>query len=112
MDCQELTLMSMLFETTPCKSCPTETPYQNFAFDLAKENANYKDNNEIMGKTEDTCEFSYNIRLDKVVDDAKDIGDNTGDNYINLKLQFNYLMIEIYEGRDTDKLIQLYISNV
>ena len=73
MDCQELTLMSMLFETTPCKSCPTETPYQNFALDLAKQNANYKDNNEIMGKTEDTCEFSYNVRLDKVVDDAKDI---------------------------------------
>ena len=53
------------------------------------------------------------ITLDpKVVDDAKDIGGNTGDNYINLKLQFNYLMVEIYEGRDIDKLIQLCISNV
>ena len=53
------------------------------------------------------------ITLDpKDVEGAQDIGDNTGDNYIKVKMPFNNLMIKIFEVSDIDGLIQRMFAHI
>ena len=40
------------------------------------------------------------------VEDARDVGDNTGNKYMKIEMPFYSLMIEFFEGSDTDELMQ------
>ena len=46
------------------------------------------------------------IRLDIDVEGARDIGNNTGNNYIKVEMPFNSLITEFFEGRYIEELIK------
>ena len=46
------------------------------------------------------------------VEGAQDIGVNTGDNYIKVEILFNSLMTEVFEGSNSDELIQRMFAHI
>ena len=46
------------------------------------------------------------------VEGAQDVGGNTGDNCIKIKMPFNSFMTEFFEGSDTDGLIQRMFAHI
>ena len=76
-----------------------------------KGNSVYKGDQDVMGKMEKPVN-QFAVLDTEDVEDAQDICDNTGANYIKVKMLFNSLMTKLLDSSNIEELMQRMIAHI